>query len=261
MKVLAPLLLATSLAMAQAGNPDYERAVKLIESGRQAEALAPLRALIEAEPRNAEYWKALGVAYAGMGDVQSAVEPFGKACELNQRVRDVCYYYGRALYVSNRFEDALIPLTKAVFSDKVRGRAETALAECYEALGRNEEAELRFLNAIKRKDEALELGLTAYARFLIRAGRTAESLQPLDQALRRNDLSAEAHFQMGRALFQLEKLNDALDHLERAVQLKPNAGPARLLLARLYRRLGREADARREEQAAFALQRPAHPPD
>jgi protein O-GlcNAc transferase len=254
MRLLGALLLTALLVRAQAGNPDYEAAVKLIESGRQVQAVPLLQALVQAEPKNAQYWKALGVAYAGMGDTQSAVDPFGKACELNQRVPDVCYYFGRALYVQNRFEEALLPLTKAVFSDKVRARAETALAECYEALGRQDEAEIRYREAIKRNDEALERALTAYARFLIRAGRTEESLVPLERALKRNPLSVEAHYQIARAYFQMEKLSEAQEHLERAVQLQPRMAPPRVLLARLYRRLGRVADAEKEERAVTTLQ-------
>lgn len=251
---LVLLLIAAPIASAQAGNPDYERAIQLIEARRQTEAIPLLRKAIESDPKNAQYWKALGVAYAGMGDLRSAIEPFEQACTLNQRIRDVCFYYGRALYALNRFEEALLPLTKAAFSDKVRGRAETALGECYEALGRSDEAENRFLNAIKRRDEALNVARLAYARFLIRAGRTEESLEPLRDVLKNERDSAEANYQMARALLQLERMEASLQNAEAAVHLMPASPTARLLLARVYRRLGRDSDAQRQEEAAAELQ-------
>ena len=60
-------------AAAQVANPDYERGVKMIEGGRPADAVAPLEAAVKAEPKNAQFWKALGVAYAAQGDVATYI--------------------------------------------------------------------------------------------------------------------------------------------------------------------------------------------
>lgn len=251
------LPVALMLLAAQPAPSDYERGVKLFESGRLSEALTTLQAAVAAAPNNPQAWKALGVVMAAQGDVRSAVEPFSKACTLNPRLVDACYYEGRALYSLNRFEDALAPLRRSLDADPVKGRAETALGECLEALGRNDEAEKQFRNAIGRGDPAEERALTAYARFLIRAGRPEESLKHLERALKRNPGSSEAHFQIGRAFQQLDRIEEATQHMERSVQIEPNRAAARLLLARMYRRLGRPADAEREEKAALALQQAA----
>jgi tetratricopeptide (TPR) repeat protein len=244
-------LLAALLWSAQGG--EYQRGVQAFEQGRHEEAIALLAEAVRQAPRDAQAWKVLGVVHAARSDYREAEPPFARACELNPRLTDACYYHGRALYMLNRFEDALAPLERALRVDAVRGRAETAIAESLEALGRAAEAEKRFRAAIARRDAAAERARTAYARFLIRAGRTEDALVPLKEALTGNPDSAEAHFQMGRALQQLDRLEDALKHLQRAVQLEPARAPAHLLLARVYRRLGRIPDAERAEKTALSL--------
>lgn len=248
---MAAFLLALVLF---AQSEEYRRGVAAFEQGRQDEAIALLTQATAQAPRDAQAWKVLGVVHAARGDYREAEAPFAKACELNPRLTDACYYQGRALYMLNRFEDALAPLERALRVDAVRGRAETAIAESLEALGRAAEAEKRFRAAIARRDEAAERARTAYARFLIRAGRTGDALLPLKEALTGNPDSAEALFQMGRALQQLDRIEEALPHLERAIALEPGRAPAHLLLARVYRRLGRTADAERAEKSAIALQ-------
>lgn len=248
---MAALLLALALFVQ---SDEYQRGVAAFEQGRHEEAVALLTQAVQQAPRDAQAWKALGVAHAAHGDYREAETPFARACELNARLADACYYHGRALYMLNRFADALPPLERALRVDAVRGRAETAIAEALEALGRAAEAEKRFRAAIARRDAAAERARTAYARFLIRAGRTEDALVPLREALTGNPDSAEAHFQMGRALQQLDRVEEALPHLERAVALEPGRAPAHLLLARVYRRLGRAAEAERAEKAASALQ-------
>jgi tetratricopeptide (TPR) repeat protein len=236
----------------------YDQAVKLVQQGQAAAAENLMREAVMKFPDEAPLWRLLGVTQAQQGRLNDAVESFTRACNLNASLPDACYYLGRALYSVNRFADAIDPLKKAIRMDPVKARSETALAECYEALGQSAEAEQFFRWAIARKDRAYERALLAYARFLIRAGRTEESLAPIRKALDQNGNSAEAHFQWARVHLQTGELEPALRSAERAVALEGSNGQYRLLLARIYRRLGRDDDAEREEKAAVPLT--AHQP-
>ena len=232
----------------------YQRGVAAFEQGRSAEALPLLEAAAAVEPKNPQVWKALGVLHASQGDTRAAVEPFARACSLNSRLLDACYYHGRALYTLNRFAEALPSLEKALGIATVKAMPETAIGECLEGLGRRDEAEKRFLAAIARHDDFEERARTAYARFLLRDGRATASVQVLEAAIARVPNSAEAHYQLGRALQQLDRLPASLTHLERAVSLDPRRPAARLLLARVLRRLGRPSDAAAQEATAAQLQ-------
>ena len=223
----------------------YQQGVALVEQSQAQAAIPLLEKAAKLEPRNAQYWKALGVAYASLDQLRDAIDPLRKACSLSPSLLDACYYYGRNLYAVDRYEDALAPLETAVKVDRVKGRAEAAIGQCYEALGRDGEAEKRFLSALSRKDEADRQVRLAYGHFLIRHARAEEAVKMLEPA--QQPESAEARYLLGLALSQTDRLAEAASKLERAVALKQSDVPARVLLAKVYRRLGRVADAARLE--------------
>ncbi len=226
---------------------DYQRGVAAFQQGRFAEAAPLLERAAAAEPNNAQVWKALGVLHAAQGDTRAAADPFARACRLNEKLLDACYYHGRALYTLNQFDAALPSLEKALRHDPVKSRAETAIAESLEGLGRRDDAERRFQSALARRDPFEPNARAAYARFLLRDGRAAAAIETLTPATPK---SAEIHYQLGRAHQQLDQLPAALRHLEQSVQLDPRRPAARLLLARVLRRLNRPAEADAQEAAA-----------
>lgn len=223
----------------------------MLEQGRAAEAVPFLKESTRLASKNAQYWKALGVAYASLNELRDSIEPFRQACSLDPKLLDACYYYGRNLYGTDRYEDALAPLEKALAADAVKGRAESAIGQCLQALGRPEAAEKRFQAAVARRDRAEQMARVAYGQFLIRQGRAAEAVELLKPA--QQPESPEASYELGLALSQAGQLEEAAAALQRAVRLGPRKSATRLLLAKVYRRLGRVSEAEKEEMAAIAM--------
>ena len=225
----------------------YRQGVALLDASKTQEAIPLLEKAAKLAPRNAQYWKALGVAFASLNQLRDALDPLQKACSLNPSLLDACYYYGRNLYATDRYNDALAPLETALKVDRVKGRAEAAIGQCYEALGRDVEAEKRFRSALNRQDAADRQVRLAFAHFLIRHGRAPEAIPMLEPA--QQPESAETRYMLGLALSQTDRLAEAASALERAVALKPSDIVSRVLLAKVYRRLGRASDAARLESA------------
>ena len=214
-------------------------------------AAAAMAALSAAE------WLATGVGHARRGDYAAAEPAFAEACRLDPALPDACFYLGRARYFQDRFEEALSPLRQSLASDRTQppGRAQTAIAQCLEALGRAADAETAFSQAIAAGPRSAE-ARAKYGLFLLRQGRAADAVTPLEAAVRFDPASAEAALSLGRALFQLERLEAALPHLNRAVKLDPQSAQGHTLLAKAYRRLGRHADAERHLALLRALPHP-----
>ena len=235
--ILDFLLLAASLA----GPADqfYRSGVALFEQGKLDAALAALERAVRAQPNHAAAWKALGVVYAAQGDAPLAEPAFREACRLAPSLADACFYHGRALYLLNRFDEAIGVLSRIAKDDP---RAHRVIALSLGGLGRWPEAETEFKTAIRLyrrgEDPRIDYGVA-----MMRQGRPGESLAPLEAALRGAPDSARAHLELGRALVQLERLEPALVHLERAVAVDPKSASARLLLGKLYLRLGRPEQA------------------
>ncbi len=192
----------------------YRQGTAAFNAGRLGEAVEAYGKAVELEPGNAQYWKALGAAIAKSGDYRTSIEPFARACSLDERLKDACYYLGRNYYAVDRYADAIAPLEKALKHDSQKSRAESALGQALEALGRYEEAERRFRPAIARRDAFDTQARVAYSQFLRRQGRPAESCKVLEGA--REPGGEEFYFELGLALYQAERYADALKALEKA---------------------------------------------
>ncbi len=202
-------------------------------------ALAVAAFLAASDCRDAACWKALGAAQAARQQFALAAVSFEKACALDAKLEDACYYLGRAEYVANRYEASLEALEKALPVEKRPWRVYTAMGEAFEALGRAPEAERSFKKALDNCRGSNERPGLAYGVFLFRQGRTEDALRQFQDVLARFPDSPAANFEAGRALWQLNRVAGAIPLLEKAVKLDPASAPARLLLDKAYTRAGR----------------------
>jgi tetratricopeptide (TPR) repeat protein len=241
-------LLGAICAFAQAS--DYDQGVARFEHGDPAGAVPFLLRAVEARPKNAQAWKALGVAYAAQRLYRDAERPLARACELDRTLEDACYFYARALYALDRFDASLQALRRA---NPNSWKVQFAQAQALEALGRAGEAERDFrrsLESARGMDPGPSIGL---GLFLVRQGRGAEAIPVLENVLTRFPNSADAHTHLGRALLESGRLADSIPHLERAVALAPTSAQAHLLLAKAYVRAGRAEAAQEHFDAAAKL--------
>jgi Tfp pilus assembly protein PilF len=259
--IVVALLLAALLASTAAAQTDAEKAFRtgaaLFERGKIRESIAHFETAVRLSPDTLSYVKALGVAYAALGEYELA-EPFlGHACELDPKLEHACYYHGRTLYALNRFEPAIASLQAALPHDAKPWRIHLALGQAMEALGRAEPAERHFQQSIR---EHREQGRPEddprihYGVFLFRQARMEEAVRQFQDAAKARPDSARAHFELGRALAQLEKPEDAARSLKRAVDLDPKYAAAHLLLGKVYRQLGQHDKAEKHTRLGRAAE-------
>ena len=64
--------------------------------------------------------------------------------------------------------------------------------------------------------------------------RFAEAVEQFDQAIKYNKDNFEAYYYRGCAKFNMNKLNDAIVDLEKALEIKPGYADAEFTLGRIY---------------------------
>lgn len=238
----AALALAfTPAAPAQTAAEFLEQGVKLFQKGSPEAAIESLENAVAAEPKQAAAWKVLGVVYASRKNYAGAEPAFRRACSLEPKLPDACFYHARTLYLVNRFTEALAIL-RTLVSDPRRHRIQ---ALCFDALGQWAEAEAHYRQAVDA-DPGPEDPRVDYAVALSRQGRAQEAAPLLRLSIKSGKQPQRAELELGRVLLHLGLLNDARTHLERAVALTPRSSQAHLLLGRLYSRLGLVEEAARQ---------------
>jgi tetratricopeptide (TPR) repeat protein len=197
---------------------------------------------------DAARWKAMGVAHAARGDYAGAEEPFHRACLLDPKLPDACLYFGRTLYLLDRFGDAVNVLDAALANDPRNGQIYRIEAMALEAMGKADEAEAAFRKAISldRRSPPDENPAIDYGVFLYRLGKAEAALDPLQAALERHPDSARAQLELGCVLLSLDRVEQAAAHLKRATAIDPQGARGHLLLGKAYQRLGQGELARKE---------------
>jgi tetratricopeptide (TPR) repeat protein len=202
-------------------------------------------------PSSAAEWKAAGIAETSAQKIDSAAKAFEKACDLDPKDEDSCYYFARTLFTLDRWEKAREPFDKALrAASKPRlARVHRAIALNSMALGDTTEAERHFRQSIAlnpgpellREDPRVD-----YGAFLFRQGRLGEALPVLQDAVKAMPDAPRAHTELGRVLLHLGKPEAASVSLEKAVNLDPRSSTARLLLGRAYLQSGRTEEGQRQ---------------
>ena len=236
------MILAGGFTAAQDSEALYRRGTQLFGEHEPAEAIAALERSVALRPENAAAWKALGVVYAAQGDYEKAEKPFLNACRRQPALADACLYYGRTLYLLNRFQPAVEVLRRALANDRSNAQIYRLIALSWEALGEITRAGAAFQTAIRvyrnsvpNEDPGIDYGV-----YLFRQGRAEPALEPLQIALKRHPDADRAHLELGCVLLSLDRLEEAGAHLERAVALDPGSARSHLLLGKVYLRLGKQ---------------------
>ena len=157
-------------------------------------------------------------------------------------------YLAMILDAYEQYDAAIVCYRRAHLLDSRSFRWAYLLGWAQEAQGRHDEAaaSLEAALALKQGDLPTMLRL---AGSLIAAGRADESRRLAESMVHANPDSAEAHYDLGRALAETGETSAAIASYLKASELFPQYGAAHYALAMAYRKLGRDEDARQH----FAL--------
>jgi Flp pilus assembly protein TadD len=240
-RVAAVALMTLSIGAQDDPNELYRLGMRLFSENKPDAAIDAFKRVVELQPRNAAAWKALGVVHAAQRDFDAAERPLQTACDLNPELPFACLYYGRTLYLLNRFQPAIEVLRRAFATDRLKVEVYRLVGLSLEGLGETDEAGSAFREAIRldrgsppNEDPGIDYGV-----FLFRLGRAEDALAPIETALAHHPTASRAHLELGCVLLSLDRLTEAESHLERAVALDPQSSRAHLLLGKVYLRLGK----------------------
>ena len=232
--------------------------------GRKQEAVQAMEQAVKRSPGRYEYLMQQGWLYQRVGDQVSAVESFLRASQINPQSSDVFYELGMSFFFAKENERAIRHFKRALQLDPKNDKAEFMIGVVDIWMDQLPEAKLHFENALKLQPRN--------AHYLLHYGVLLSRLKELDPAPGKLDdhdpafvsmLEARkidpsnplTRYQLGKLYRKMGKLAEAREELEAAVRLRPNLSPALYQLGLLYRQLGEEPKARAAlEKFAVLLQ-------
>jgi tetratricopeptide (TPR) repeat protein/O-antigen ligase len=201
-------------------------------AGNRAAAVRFGESAIEADPRRAEYWHKLGLAYAGVGRLREATDAFERAASLTPHDVRFLGDLARARLILGNSGDTVSRARAVELGDRVtqvdrnnpqshltRALVRQASGDLPEAIRSVERAFTLDPNSINER-----LYITA-TQVLIDTGRTTEAVRTAREGLDilvRTVQSYELRFELARALTVLGQFSDALSEVERALAIRPN---------------------------------------
>jgi tetratricopeptide (TPR) repeat protein len=212
--------------------------------GRDVEAIDQLTQTLDAAPPDPAVLYTLGLAQlrAAKPGFRATLE---RLAAFPAGLPALHLLQGQAFLRDLEFEQALDELNKAKELNTDLPRLHYALGLAHLKLAHNQEAVTNFTEEAQRSPRdyltLYHLAFTLEATDQLDAAR-----QRVDVALQLDPQSTEANALLSKILSRQGKNAEALPPLERAVAKDPADPVKRYMLARLYRQLGRTADATRE---------------
>ena len=196
------------LGLVRFRNNDFESAIRLI-----GDALAR-------DPENPIYHANLGNVLKDSGRLSEAIAAYRRALALRPAYAEVHNNLGYALQASGMIEEAISHIGNAIALRPADYRARFNLGNALFLIGRGEDVIAAF-----REAATLNPGFASawdhLGTVLQRLGRHAEAEKSFRRWIEIDSESAEAHLALALALQQQERLTDAFDCCERALDCSP----------------------------------------
>ncbi len=246
-----------------ARHPKSDEALYLLafvrfRENQPADSLRLSTAAASVRPPNADDLKIVALDYVLLSDLISAQRYLEQALAMQPGNTEARYALGRVLYQQNQFDRAIAAFQQVLKTDPENVRAADNLGLAFEGKNATDAAIAAYRNAIEIDGHALQHDEQPYLNLgmlLARLNRSQDAMPLLLRAVELRPQSAKAHTELGRNYLAMNRLEDAERELQLSVKLDPQEGTSHYLLGRVYHRMGKKELATREFDATAELNR------
>jgi Flp pilus assembly protein TadD len=200
--------------------PMLALAAQLLQAGRPADAIAPLREAALLQPSDPLIQHDLGLACLEIGLVPEAIAAFQRAVANNPRYADAYFRLGIALEKLGDVRSAIVAYHRATELLPTLTEAWYRAGALVYTMGHRDEAIGCFQRAAKSGAKT-RFGRLGAARALLTQDRDVEAERVLQQALALDPGNALAHDLLGNLLAEAGRFEEARECFTRAVAIAP----------------------------------------
>lgn len=193
--------------------------------------------------------KIVGLNYAMLEDYPNADRGLTRSFEMNPQDLQACNSLGEIKFLREEYEEAIRVFGRCLKLDPKNVFAENGLGSTYERMNQLDEAVVAYrdavvwqsTNVIQDPTPVLNLG-----RLLLKLDKIEEALTYLTRAVELGPENSKTHEQLGKAHSYVGELEAAQKELEKATRLNPTDAHLHYVLAQVYRRAGMPDKAKHE---------------
>jgi tetratricopeptide (TPR) repeat protein len=245
---------ATELDTYLAASPRSDDALYLLgyvrfRQDQPRESLETFARASTIRPPQASDLKIAALDYVLLNDYTRAARYLEQSLAMDPADNEALYHLGRVRYQQNRFDLAIAAFESLLRRDPGNLKAEDNLGLSLEATGKSGAAISAYRRAIgmdAQADSHSEQPYLNLGKLLNTLNRESEALPVLSEAVKINEASAPAHYELGRSEFALNHFEEARAQLERAAALDPHNSSPHYLLGRVLSRMGKQQEAAAE---------------
>ena len=249
------------------------QAVEAHKLGKLQDAERLYRSILQVQPKHADANHNLGVLAVGLGKPAMALPLLKAAIEANQRQEQFWISYINALIEVKQFAEAKSSLDEGK-RQGLAGDAVTQLerkltglpmkqepfqqeitAFLFEYNAGNFELAEQLAKALTQKSPSHSFGWKVLGAITQQTGRLQDSLASMKQAIRLAPNDPETHSNLGNALQELRRLTEAEASYREALRLKSDYAQAHNNLGNVLKGLGRFTEAEASYREALRLKR------
>ena len=208
---------------------------------------------LEVNPHSAVAHYHLGLALAATGKPAEAIARYHEALTERPDFAEIHDALGNSLFALGRKNEAVDEFRKTLVLAPDNLDARLGLGVALESLGKVDEARVQYLATLELWPEAPRAHYYLGNLALKEPGRLDEAIAHYEAALHSNPAYAEAHANLGIALWQQGRVGKAIWHEEIAIRLDPTLVPAWVQLGRALAAKGRRVEASAAFHAALEL--------
>lgn len=232
-----------------------EKGKKEFQKKNYAIAILHFKNAMQAQPRDAEPYYQLGLAYLASKDLNTAVSYFRKATELNPKHTGAQLKLAELMSLSRTkeiVEDAQKRTQEvlALLPDDIEALNVLAFTEL--RLGKPESAEAHLEQALRKSPSNLRSSI-ALAQTRLARKDVAGAEEALKEAVAQSPKLPDPRVHLGGFYLALGRTADAEQQYRGALQLDPKHGPALLALAGMQMRAGQTEQAEQLYRQISAL--------
>ena len=211
-------------------SPDAAIALGVVyaATGNLESAEVQFRRALRLSPQNASALTALGAIQLRDGKTAEADHTYRQLAQLPQKQHRLTY--AKFLMRQDRRQDAVRELERLVNTDPNDRQTRSALVDAYVTTDRREDAEGVLNKALNKNPKDVE-ALVQRSQISLQMGSYAAAQRDVEQILRTDPGSAQAHFLMAKVYSGQGDLLRAKAELTRTLEVAPHFLPARVDLA------------------------------